>query len=170
MARVRKRSKAGWMKANNKVVGNKINDFFDKATEALLKEIYKVAEDVMEYIDSQKVIPIYTGNLKDATGIGVYNECKLVKYVPSKIATRPQSSGFHFDEGDSGERKYTHLEIWGHKYLSDALEAASKDEYSNGIWIVLFSAVPYAFFIEARDRYFSDIRDVMLNKILKKYY
>ena len=51
MARVRKRSKAGWMKANNKVVGNKINDFFDKAIEALVKEIYKVAEDVLEYID-----------------------------------------------------------------------------------------------------------------------
>lgn len=161
MARVRKRSKAGWMKANNKVVGNKINDFFDKATEALLKEIYKVAEDVMEYIDSQKVIPIYTGNLKDATGIGVYNEGELVKYVPSKIATRPQSSGFHHRNV---------YDIWGHQYLSDALEAASKEDYSKGIWIVLFSAVPYAFFIEARDRYFSDIRDVMLNKILKKYY
>ena len=159
MARVRKRSKAGWMKANNKVVGNKINDFFDKVTEALLKEIYKVAEDVMEYIDSQKVIPIYTGNLKDATGIGVYNEGKLVKYVPSKIATRPQSSGFHH------RNEY---DIWGHQYLSDALEAASKEEYGKGIWIVLFSAVPYAFYIEDRDAFFSDIKDVMLNAIISE--
>ena len=159
MARVRKRSKAGWMKANNKVVGNKINDFFDKATEALLKEIYKVAEDVMEYIDSQKVIPIYTGNLKDATGIGVYSNGVLKKYVPSRIATVPQSSGFHH------KNEY---DIWGHQYLSDALEAASKEEYGKGIWIVLFSAVPYAFYIEDRDAFFSDIKDVMLNAIISE--
>ena len=159
MARVRKRSKAGWMKANNKVVGNKINDFFDKATEALLKEIYKVAEDVMEYIDSQKVIPIYTGNLKDATGIGVYHNGVLKSYVPSQIATRPQSSGFHHKNV---------YDIWGHQYLSDALEAASKEDYSKGIWIVLFSAVPYAFYIEDRDAFFSDIKDVMLNAIISE--
>ena len=159
MARVRKKSKAGWMKANNKVVGNKINDFFDKATEALLKEIYKVAEDVMEYIDSQKVIPIYTGNLKDATGIGVYSNGVLKKYVPSRIATVPQSSGFHH------KNEY---DIWGHQYLSDALEAASKEEYGKGIWIVLFSAVPYAFYIEDRDAFFSDIKDVMLNAIISE--
>lgn len=159
MARVRKRSKAGWMKANNKVVGNKINDFFDKATEALLKEIYKVAEDVMEYIDSQKVIPIYTGNLKDATGIGVYSNGVLKSYVPSQIATRPQSSGFHHKNV---------YDIWGHQYLSDALEAASKEDYSKGIWIVLFSAVPYAFYIEDRDAFFSDIKDVMLNAIISE--
>lgn len=159
MARVRKRSKAGWMKANNKVVGNKINDFFDKATEALLKEIYKVAEDVMEYIDSQKVIPIYTGNLKDATGIGVYHNGVLKSYVPSQIATRPQSSGFHHKNV---------YDIWGHQYLSDALEAASKEDYSKGIWIVLFSAVPYAFYIEDRDAFFSDIKDIMLNAIISE--
>ena len=159
MARVRKKSKAGWMKANNKVVGNKINDFFDKATEALLKEIYKVAEDVMEYIDSQKVIPIYTGNLKDATGIGVYHNGVLKRYVPSQIATVPQSSGFHHRNV---------YDIWGHQYLSDALEAASKEEYGKGIWIVLFSAVPYAFYIEDRDAFFSDIKDVMLNAIISE--
>lgn len=159
MARVRRRSKAGWMKANNKVVGNKINDFFDKATEALLKEIYKVAEDVMEYIDSQKVIPIYTGNLKDATGIGVYHNGVLKSYVPSQIATRPQSSGFHHRNV---------YDIWGHQYLSDALEAASKEDYSKGIWIVLFSAVPYAFYIEERDGFFSGIKDVMLNAIISE--
>lgn len=161
MARVRKRSKASWMKANHKLIERKIDEVGNGALNRLLNVLYTAAQDVMDYIDSQKVIPIYTGNLKDATGIGVYRNGVLKRYVPSRIATRPQSSGFHHRNV---------YDIWGHQYLSDALEAASKEDYSKGIWIVLFSAVPYAFFIEARDRYFSDIRDVMLNKILKKYY
>ena len=159
MARVRKKSKAGWMKANQKLIERKIDEVGNGALNRLLNALYTVAQDVMEYIDSQKVIPIYTGNLKDATGIGVYNEGKLVKYVPSKIATRPQSSGFHH------RNEY---DIWGHQYLSDALEAASKEEYGKGIWIVLFSAVPYAFYIEDRDAFFSDIKDVMLNAIISE--
>ena len=161
MARVRRRSKAGWIKANQKLIERKIDEVGNGALNRLLNVLYTAAQDVMDYIDSQKVIPIYTGNLKDATGIGVYRNGVLKRYVPSQIATRPQSSGFHHRNV---------YDIWGHQYLSDALEAASKEDYSKGIWIVLFSAVPYAFFIEARDRYFSDIRDVMLNKILKKYY
>ena len=71
----------------------------------------------------------------------------------------PQSSGFHH------KNEY---DIWGHQYLSDALEAASKEDYSKGIWIVLFSAVPYAFYIEDRDAFFSDIKDVMLNAIISE--
>ena len=105
--------------------------------------------------------PMYwhIGNLKDATGIGVYSNGVLEKYVPSQIATVPQSSGFHHrNEYDS----------WGHQYLSDALEAASKEGYGKGIWIVLFSAVPYAFYIEDRDAFFSDIKDVMLNAIISE--
>ena len=159
MARVRKKSKAGWMKANQKLIERRIDEVSNNSLAGLLNVLYKVAQDVMEYIDSQKVIPIYTGNLKDATGIGVYRNGVLKKYVPSRIATVPQSSGFHH------RNEY---DIWGHQYLSDALEAASKEEYGKGIWIVLFSAVPYAFYIEDRDAFFSDIKDVMLNAIISE--
>ena len=159
MARMRRKSKAGWMKSNQKLIERRIDEVGNNSLARLLNVLYKVAQDVMEYIDSQKVIPIYTGNLKDATGIGVYSNGALEKYVPSQIATVPQSSGFHH------RNEY---DIWGHQYLSDALEAASKEEYSKGIWIVLFSAVPYAFYIEDRDAFFSDIKDVMLNAIISE--
>lgn len=159
MARVRKRSKAGWMKANQKLIERKIDEVGNGALTRLLNVLYTAAQDVMDYIDSQKVIPIYTGNLKDATGIGVYCNGVLKSYVPSQIATRPQSSGFHHRNV---------YDIWGHQYLSDALEAASKEDYSKGIWIVLFSAVPYAFYIEERDGFFSGIKDVMLNAIISE--
>ena len=159
MARVRKRSKAGWMKSNQKLIERRIDEVGNGALNRLLNVLYTAAQDVMDYIDSQKVIPIYTGNLKDATGIGVYHNGVLKSYVPSQIATRPQSSGFHHRNV---------YDIWGHQYLSDALEAASKEEYGKGIWIVLFSAVPYAFYIEDRDAFFSDIKDVMLNAIISE--
>ena len=159
MARMRRKSKAGWMKSNQKLIERRIDEVGNNSLARLLNVLYKVAQDVMEYIDSQKVIPIYTGNLKDATGIGVYSNGVLEKYVPSQIATRPQSSGFHH---------MNEYDIWGHQYLSDALEAASKEEYGKGIWIVLFSAVPYAFYIEDRDAFFSDIKDVMLNAIISE--
>ena len=159
MARMRRKSKAGWMKSNQKLIERRIDEVGNNSLARLLNALYTVAQDVMEYIDSQKVIPIYTGNLKDATGIGVYRNGALKRYVPSQIATRPQSSGFHH------RNEY---DIWGHQYLSDALEAASKEEYGKGIWIVLFSAVPYAFYIEDRDAFFSDIKDVMLNAIISE--
>lgn len=159
MARMRRKSKAGWMKSNQKLIERRIDEVGNNSLAGLLNVLDTVAQDVMEYIDSQKVIPIYTGNLKDATGIGVYQNGVLKKYVPSRIATVPQSSGFHY------KNEY---DIWGHQYLSDALEAASKEEYGKGIWIVLFSAVPYAFYIEDRDAFFSDIKDVMLNAIISE--
>ena len=159
MARMRRKSKAGWMKSNQKLIERRIDEVGNNSLAGLLNVLYTVAQDVMDYIDSQKVIPIYTGNLKDATGIGVYRNGVLKRYVPSQIATRPQSSGFHH------KNEY---DIWGHQYLSDALEAASKEEYGKGIWIVLFSAVPYAFYIEDRDAFFSDIKDVMLNAIISE--
>ena len=159
MARMRRKSKAGWMRSNQKLIERRIDEVSNNSLAGLLDVLDKVAQDVMEYIDSQKVIPIYTGNLKDATGIGVYHNGVLKSYVPSQIATRPQSSGFHHKNV---------YDIWGHQYLSDALEAASKEDYSKGIWIVLFSAVPYAFYIEDRDAFFSDIKDVMLNAIISE--
>lgn len=159
MARMRRKSKEGWMRSNQKLIERKIDEVGNNSLARLLNVLYTVAQDVMEYIDSRKVIPIYTGNLKDATGIGVYRNGVLKRYVPSQIATRPQSSGFHHRNV---------YDIWGHQYLSDALEAASKEDYSKGIWIVLFSAVPYAFYIEDRDAFFSDIKDVMLNAIISE--
>ena len=159
MARMRRKSKTGWMRSNQKLIERRIDEVGNNSLARLLDVLDTVAQDVMEYIDSQKVIPIYTGNLKDATGIGVYRNGVLKRYVPSKIATRPQSSGFHH------RNEY---DIWGHQYLSDALEAASKEGYGKGIWIILFSAVPYAFYIEDRDAFFSDIKDVMLNAIISE--
>lgn len=119
---------------------------------ALLKE---VAQETLDYIETQAAIPQYTGNLHDATGVGVYVDGALTHYLPTKIATRYQSSGFHH------RNEYR---IDGHLYLQSALNDATTD-FADRIWIVVFSAVPYAFYIEDRDAYFSNIRDFVRNKI-----
>ena len=151
-----KKSRQQLLSKNQKIVDKRIDEVFDKHIANLSGYLATLAQDVIEYIDSQKAIPIYTGNLRDATGIGVYTNGKLTRYVPSQIATRPQSSGFN----------YTNIyNIWGYQYLSDALEAASK-EYSKGVWFVLFSAVPYAFYIEDRYNYFSDLKDIIYESII----
>lgn len=151
------KSRDWYKKRNDKFLDKQIEEVLTQRVFNLFQFLYTLAQDVMEYIDSQKLIPIYTGNLKDATGIGVYSEGVLKQYVPSRIATRPQSSGFNH------QNIYN---IWGYQYLSDALEAGSKAEYSRGVWFVVFSAVPYAFYIEDRDGYFSEISDMVYNSIM----
>ena len=86
--------------------------------------------------------------------------------MPTKSATRLQKSGFHY------RNEYG---IDGSDYLKQALADASSD-FSTGIWIVLFSAVPYAYFLNNPDlvenlrgkikgNYFGEISDKFMNEI-----
>ena len=58
MARMRRKSKAGWMKSNQKLIERRIDEVGNNSLASLLNVLDTVAQDVMEYIDSQKVIPI----------------------------------------------------------------------------------------------------------------
>lgn len=87
-----------------------------------------------EYYGGGNVIfPVWDSHLRDATGVGIYVDGALTAYKPTRkgLAKNPQSYN-----GDDN--------IIGSERLDDALKAAS-GEFSNGIWIVLFSAVPYAY-------------------------
>lgn len=87
--------------------------------------------------------PIWDGDLRDSTGVGVYIDGKLTRYTVPPFA------------------KY------GSQWLDSALDSASA-EYPSGAYISLFSAVPYAETINAEgspaDRgigFFDDIKDFM---------
>ena len=69
-------------------------------------------------------LPYYTGNLRDSTGVGLYYEGSLIKFIPPKSATRKQN-GF-----------------WGSTFIERALQGTS--HYSSGLWVVVWSTVPYA--------------------------
>lgn len=156
-----------WMPHNIEVIKKRSALFLGGVKKTELVLILKnIAESIASYIDSEAEIPEHTSNLRDATGVGVYVDGILSSYVPTKRASKRQSSGFHY------RNEY---KIDGSYYLSQALADASMD-FSKGIWIVLFSAVPYAYFLnkpelvenlrgKVEGDYFTKIRDKFLNEV-----
>ena len=75
-------------------------------------------------------LPYYSGNLRDGTGVGVYYDGTLIKLIP------PQSA--MFSQNSRGHRR-----IWGTTFIQKALAGATS-KYSKGLWVVVYSAAPYA--------------------------
>ncbi|MDE7350307.1 MAG: hypothetical protein K2N25_04515 [Muribaculaceae bacterium] len=92
--------------------------------------------DLIERVfsDESEQFPEWTANLHDATGIGIYVDGHLDKYMPVQRASTAQQSR-------SGE------DVWGTTELSEALTKASTT-FAKGLWLVMFSAVDYAEQIE----------------------
>ena len=108
--------------------------------EAMLRQ---VAERLVAYIDGgfagptgTRQFPVWTGNLHDATGVGVYVDGRLSSYVPMARAVEQQTN-----RGEIG--------IDGSINLRLALQAAT-GQFATGIWIVLFSTVSYAYEINTQ--------------------
>ena len=121
------------------------------------------AQQTVAYIDSGADIPEYLGHLHDATGIGVYADGVMKAFVPTKHAQ---------NQGKSGFDGVNHYGIDGSAFLQQAISEAST-RFANGIWFVIFSAVPYAFHINAngspRGRgkgFFQRVVDMSVNEIL----
>lgn len=148
-----------WEAQNNNRFNQKCNQFVKSVIEPKISAMLKdVAQKVVSEIDSIASIPNYTGNLRDSHGVGVYVDGYLASYIPTQSATRPQSSGF------GGENIYN---IWGTSYLNDALNEATED-FSSGIWLVIFAAVPYAFYINesnAKAGFFDTITNNIISSI-----
>lgn len=152
-----KRGYQKWEKHNIEVFKKQAQYFLNGvAKPKLVDMLHKVAEEIVAVIDDNGDIPIYTGNLHDATGVGVYVDGALSKYLPTKKATRKQSSGFNYTNWYG---------IDGYSFLQSAMEDAST-EFNSGCWIVLFSAVPYAFHIEDQTSFFSLTVGEMVRSII----
>lgn len=104
----------------------------------LTAKLRKIAVDMVDEIDgnlwnNDDTFPIWTSNLHDSTGLAVYDYGAITSFIPPQYAAVAQKYGNIQD-------------IWGSQYLKDFMnENASK--FSKGIWIVLFSAVPYAGYV-----------------------
>lgn len=156
-----------WMPHNIEVIKKKCRYYLDTdKKKALVKMLTNVAERIVAYIDDGARIPEHTGNLGDATGVGVYVDGALSSYVPTKRATKKQKSGFHYTN---------EYGIDGSEYLTRAIADAAGD-FSKGIWIVLFSAVPYAYFLNKPElvgnlqgrvegNFFGEIADALVEEI-----
>ena len=129
------------MADNNKVFRDLLKAHADKViVPQLTTMLDKIAEWMVGVIDGNFAplegkgnsgFPVYSGQLHDSTGIGVYVNGRLQGYKPTAVGRSKQHFGGTKD-------------IVGAEYLDNAISMAST-KFAKGIWIVLFSTVPYAY-------------------------
>ena len=128
---------------NSKVFKVGLNNYTERVIKVKIETVLRtVAQKMVNAIDGAFVpfeqygggtdqFPVWEGQLHDATGVGVYIDGRLSSYIPTAKGFDPQ---VHGEEED----------IVGSERLQQALKSAVS-QFSKGIWIVVFSAVPYAY-------------------------
>lgn len=153
----------GYQSQNLNVLKDKIKMFVKNVAQPQLVSILRQkAQEVVQLIDSG-LIPEYTANLHDATGCAVYADGAISAFIPTKRAQKHGKSGF---DG------VNHYGIDGSAFLQQAISEAST-RFAKGVWFVVFSAVPYAYHIDAHGSplgrgqdFFKTIRGTAVNDIL----
>ena len=132
----------------------------------LLTVLKSVAQTMVSIIDGSFTMPdgsvtfpVWSANLHDATGVGVYSDGAIQYFMPTKKATSPQRIGLDNN-------------IWGASYLQMAISNGSS-KFSKGIWLVLFSSIPYAYEINAYGSpkgrgasYFEALKNMLLEDVM----
>lgn len=108
----------------------------------LLGQLGQIAARMVEYIDNSFVMPdgteqfpVYSANMRDATGVGVYADGVIYRYLPTKQAVKRAGMGG------------LHNKMFGNDALNQAI-SNGLTMFNKGIWLVLFSAMPYAAMID----------------------
>lgn len=162
MARPKSVPKSGyvdWVVKNRTVIKTAVEKYMDVDVKRDVIEMLKMAAQYLaEQIDNDIRIPIYTGNLHDSTGIAVYTDGTMQGFTPTKLAVKKQSSGYRRD-------------IDGHEFLQKSFNEG-RQRFKDGVWIVLFSAVPYAAKIDAigspkgRGKYFFRMNQMKFQEMI----
>ncbi len=123
--------KVGLKNYADSVITPKIEAVLRDVAQRMVNTIDRAFEPFEQYGGGTTQFPVWEGQLHDATGVGVYINGKLSSYLPTKKGFDEQV----YEDEDG---------IIGSERLQQALNAAVS-QFSKGIWIVLFSAVPYAY-------------------------
>ena len=120
-----------------------------------------IAKDIFDQINNSGIIPVDTGNLKESTGIAMYNGNRLVRLVPNpkSIAKVPRVN--------IGLPGYEKGEFWGYKLLEQAIDHGVKNYKDGGYYLVIFSSMPYAGIVDSKQDYFSNEIVNALNTIAR---
>lgn len=129
---------------NSKVFNVGLKNYAEREIKTRFETMLRdVAQRLVDYIDGGFIppsgtsqFPVDTGNLHDATGVGVYIDGRLSSYIPTAMANAQQTN-----RGEIG--------IDGSINLRLALQAAVT-QFAKGMWIVLFSTVSYAYKINTQ--------------------
>ena len=141
--------------------------------EAMLR---KLAQDTVSYIDGaffpippyaeeeggNDKFPVWEGQLRDATGCAVYIDGRVSSFIPTSKARYKQS-----------DKASGIVDIVGSVFLKNAINLASS-RFTKGLWIVIFSATPYAFRIDSGGSsagrgkgYFETIKNVTVQRVIE---
>lgn len=134
-----------WVAHNHAVIKDRVNLFVKEKKAELVAKLMEVGQVVIDYVDKgylpqtlrpggNNQFPIWTANLRDATGVGIYVDGKTTYFMPTKLAIHKQSTG-----GALGMRR----NIDGHEFLQKSITGGAS-VFTEGVWIVLYCAVPYA--------------------------
>ena len=115
------------MAGNNKISEAK----FLAAVEA---QMAKVALSMIDYMESSVTVPVDTHNLKDGLAIATYSNGALTGFYMNPKAKKPRRN--------IGLAGYEKGDVWGKIEIRKILSRGSA-KYSNGLYIVLSSAMPY---------------------------
>ena len=152
---------------NSKVLGNGVKQYTERVIKAKLVAMLKtVAQAIVGIIDGNftmpdgsEQFPVYTANLHDATGVGVYSDGAVQYFIPTKRATDAQhDSSYNF--------------FYGSDLLRQAISNGAT-QFAKGIWIVLFSTVPYAYKINTQGsrigrgvNFFETLKQTLLSDVI----
>jgi hypothetical protein len=159
---------------NREVIKAALAGYTEKTIKPMLaKALGEVGRDIADLVDEKfmpcppyamggdKDFPVWFADMRDATGVGVYCDGVLSSYTPTVKFIAPQT--------DAGFEN-----IIGYENLEKALQAGLS-KYGKDLWIVLYSAVPYAERINAmgspRGRgkdYFNKFEEWMLEAVKSK--
>ncbi len=129
-----------WTEHNISVIKLRLTKFAEtEAKKEVLKRLYSIAANLIAFIDDNfkpkdKKFPEYSANLHDATGVAIYDNGVIRKYLPTRRAMEPQMNEINEEE-------------WGYEMLNNAI-SAGLTHFSKGLWLVLFSGSSYADQIE----------------------
>ena len=152
---------------NRNVFADGLKRFAEQQIKPKLLAVCKnVAQTIVDSIDGNFTLPegtdefpVFTGNLHDATGVGVYCDGVLSSFIPTAIATEAQTENIG-------------MEFFGSALLQQALSEAAM-QFESGVWIVLFSTVPYAYKINTQGSpigrgagFFEALQETLLTDVL----
>lgn len=158
---------SGYTAHNSRVFKVGVEQYAERVVKAkLVAMLNGVAQTLVGVIDGSFVMPdgttqfpVDTANLHDATGVGVYADGVIRHFIPTAMATKAQSG--------SGVRG-----ILGSPLLQAAISNGAT-QFSKGIWIVLFSTVPYAYKINTQGSkigrgagFFEALKQTLLNDVI----
>jgi len=133
---------------NEDVIRNKMKDFIaTKVHNDILELLEYVANVLLDYI-ADGIVPVVSGNLKDSTGIAIYHDGVMGRFVPKRIAIAPRTN--IYPSGLTTEKS-----ILGSDIIQTAITKGAL-KYKKGYVLVVLSAMPYAALVDVKHGYFDN--------------